>query len=153
MRTKKEVTIEAMAEYKIEKVEWLIDAIEAAWLEEFMEYIRSPWKMLWPNIIAGVARGFWALVWATLVIALVGWLLSTIIDLPLIGKRLEPYVHNIQSEFSKFTEANNYRPNFDRIEKTLNSIDATLAQENARITREKEALQSQIKTVNEIKKN
>ncbi len=86
-------------------------------------------------------------------IALVGWLLSTIIDLPLIGKRLEPYVHNIQSEFSKFTEANNYRPNFDRIEKTLNSIDATLAQENARITREKEALQSQIKTVNEIKKN
>lgn len=139
MRTKKEDTIEAMAEYRIEKVEWLIDAIESIGLDEFMEYIRSPWKMLWPNFVAGIARGFGALVGATIVIALVGWLLTTIIDLPLIWKKIEPYVHTIQWEFSKFTEANNYRPNFDRIEKTLSSIDATLAEENARIAREKEA--------------
>lgn len=61
-----------------------------------MEYIRSPWKMLWPNFVAGVARGFGALVGATIVIALIGWILATIIDLPLIGKRIEPYVQQIQ---------------------------------------------------------
>ncbi len=44
------------------QVEGVIDAIEAAGLEEFIEYIRSPWKMLWPNFVAGVARGFGALV-------------------------------------------------------------------------------------------
>ena len=52
--------------------------------------------MLWPNFVAGVARGFGALVGATIVIALVGWILATIIDLPLIGKRIEPYVQQIQ---------------------------------------------------------
>lgn len=84
-------------------------------------------------------------------IAIVGWTLSTIIDLPLIGKKLEPYVANIQKEFSRFTEANNYRPNFDRLEKTLNSIDATLAEENARMAREKDAavkVQNETKTTN-----
>jgi len=35
-----------------------VNAIDAAGIQEFMEYIRSPWKMLWPNFVAGVARGF-----------------------------------------------------------------------------------------------
>lgn len=122
MRTKKEKTIEALTTYQINQIEGLIDAIEASGLEEFMEYIRSPWKMLWPNFIAGIARGFGALVGATIVIALVGWILSTIIDLPLIGKQIEPYVNRAQEEFQKFTEANNYRPHFEKIEETLNGI-------------------------------
>lgn len=133
MPNKSEEVIESMSEPKIERVEWLIDAIEAIGLEEFMEYIRSPWKMLWPNFVAGVARGFGALVGATIVIALVGWILATIIDLPLIGKRLEPYVQKIQWEFSKFTEATNYRPNFERIETSLQSIDRKMAEQNARL--------------------
>jgi hypothetical protein len=40
------------------ELEHLLDAIEASGLSEFMEYIRSPWKMLWPNFVAGIARGF-----------------------------------------------------------------------------------------------
>ncbi len=135
MRNRKEVVIESMDEDKIERVEGLIDAVEAAWLEEFMEYIRSPWKMLWPNFVAWIARGFWALVGATIVIALVGWILSTIIDLPLIGKKLEPYVEKVQSEFSRFTEATNYRPHFERIEETLNAIDRKIGEQNTRLNK------------------
>jgi len=52
--------------------------------------------MLWPNFIAGIARGFGALVGATIVIGLVGWSLTMIIDLPLIGQRLEPYINQVQ---------------------------------------------------------
>ncbi len=62
MPAKKEKAIEALSVYRIEQVEGLIDAIESAGIDEFIEYIRSPWKMLWPNFIAGVARGFGALV-------------------------------------------------------------------------------------------
>jgi len=40
--------------------------------------------MLWPNFVAGIARGFGALVGATIVIGIVGWTLAIIIDLPLI---------------------------------------------------------------------
>ncbi|MDD2694104.1 MAG: DUF5665 domain-containing protein [Candidatus Gracilibacteria bacterium] len=132
MSAKKEKSIEALSPSQIEQVEGLIDAIESAGIQEFIEYIRSPWKMLWPNFIAGVARGFGALVGATIVIALIGWILATIIDLPLIGKQLEPYVEKVQTEFNKYTEANNYRANFERMESTLESIDATLAEQNAR---------------------
>jgi Domain of unknown function (DUF5665) len=132
MSTKKEKSIEALSIYQIDRIEWLIDAIGSAGLDEFMDYIRSPWKMLWPNFVAGVARGFGALVGATIVIALVGWTLSTLIDLPLIGKKLEPYVEQVQNEFNKYTESMNYKPHFDRMESTLNSIDETLQRQEVR---------------------
>jgi Domain of unknown function (DUF5665) len=120
--TKKEQIIEHRTQKEIERIEGLIDAIEASGLDEFMEYIRSPWKMFWPNFIAGAVRWFGAIVWASIVIALIGWTLSMIIDLPLIGKRLEPYVEKVQHEFVKYTEATNYKPNFERIEATLADI-------------------------------
>jgi len=107
-------------------VEWIINAIDAAGLQEFMDYIRSPWKMFLSNFIAGIARWFGALVGAAIVIALVWWLLSTLIDLPLIWKKIEPYVDKIQVEFRKYTEATNYRDNFERMESTLESIDRSL---------------------------
>ncbi len=130
MPTARKKKIESLPKVKRDTVEWLIDAIDAAWVQEFMDYIRSPWKMLWPNFVAGVARGFWALVGATIVIALIWWFLSTLIDLPLIGKKIEPYVENIQTEFKKYTEATNYRENFERMETTLESIDNSLKQNN-----------------------
>ncbi len=122
MSTKKATMIKKMPKQQQEEVEWLIDAIGAVGLEEFIEYIRSPWKMLWPNFIAWVARGFGALVGATIVIGLVGWSLAILIDLPLIGQRLEPYVNHIQTEFKKYTEATNYNPKFDNMEKVLIEI-------------------------------
>ena len=109
-----------------EDLEWLINALQAAWIDEFMEYIRSPWKMLWPNFIAWVARGFGALIGVTIVITIIWWFLSSLIDIPLIGKRLEPYVELVQTEFNKYTEATNYRANFERMEATLESIDSSL---------------------------
>jgi hypothetical protein len=122
MPTKKAKVVASLPKEKREKVEGLIDAIEASWLNEFMEYIRSPWKMLWPNFIAWIARGFWALVWVAIVITLVWWILSTMISLPLIGKWIEPYVESFQYEFNKYTEATNYKENFVRMEETLRDI-------------------------------
>lgn len=33
-------------------IEGFMNALQAAGMDEFMEYIRSPWKMLWPNFVA-----------------------------------------------------------------------------------------------------
>jgi hypothetical protein len=123
MPTKAKKTIEALPKDRVYDVEWLFDAIDAAWVSEFMEYIRSPWKMLWPNFVAGVARGFGALVWATIVIALIWWFLASLIDLPLIGKKLEPYVERVQTEFQKYTEATNYTEEFRALDGTLKQIE------------------------------
>lgn len=64
-------------------------------------------------------------------IALVGWILSTIIDLPLIGKKIEPYVENVQTEFRKYTEATNYKPDFEEIRDTLKDIRSELQNKNS----------------------
>ncbi|MBC7503410.1 UbiA prenyltransferase family protein [Candidatus Gracilibacteria bacterium] len=122
MPNKRSAIIKKLPQKEREKVEGVIDAIEAAGLDEFIEYIRSPWKMLWPNFVAGIARGFGALVGATIVIGIIGWTLAILIDLPLIGQRLEPYVHQVQLEFRKFTETTNYNQKFDNMEKILTEI-------------------------------
>lgn len=122
MSTKRVTAVRKTSKKTQEDIEWLTDAIQAMGLEEFMDYIRSPWKMLWPNFIAGVARGFGALVGASIVIAIIGWSLTLIIDLPLIGQKLEPYVTNVQTEFKKYTETTNYKPNFENMEKLLIDI-------------------------------
>jgi hypothetical protein len=122
MPNKKRAVIQKMSQKKQEKVEGIINAIEAAGLDEFIEYIRSPWKMLWPNFVAGIARGFGALVGATIVIGLIGWTLAILIDLPLIGRRIEPYISQIQIEFRKYTETTNYNQKFDSMEKVLLEI-------------------------------
>ena len=120
--TKRSAQIKKLPKKTQEETEWLIDAIQAIGLEEFIDYIRSPWKMLWPNFVAWVARGFGALVGATIVIAMIWWSLSLIIDLPLIGQKLEPYVSHVQLEFKKYTETTNYKPNFDKMEQILVEI-------------------------------
>ena len=126
MSTERKKKITTLAPEERMELEWLVNALQAAGIDEFMEYIRSPWKMLWPNFVAGVARWFGALVGVTIVITLVWWILSGLIDLPLIGKKLEPYVQHVEAEFKKYTEATNYRDNFERMEATLESIDKTL---------------------------
>lgn len=122
MPTKKAEIIKKMPKNEQEQIEWLINAIGATGLDEFIDYIRSPWKMLWPNFIAGIARGFGALVGATIVIGIAWWILTMMIDLPLIGQRLEPYVSQVQSEFKRYTETTNYKPNFESMEKILIEI-------------------------------
>ena len=130
MPTKKIKEISRLSAKKRETMEWLIDAVESTWLEEFMEYIRSPWKMLWPNFVAWIARGFWALVWVAIVVTIVWWTLSTMISLPLIWKWIEPYVEQVQYEFKKYTEATNYKDNFTRMEQSLIDIKTELQKQN-----------------------
>jgi Domain of unknown function (DUF5665) len=131
MPTAKQKVIASLDSAQIDRLEWLIDAIQSMWLDEFIEYIRSPWKMLWPNFVAGIARGFGALVGATIVIGIIGWTLSTIIDLPLIGKWIEPSVEKVQHEFNKYTEATNYKESFTDLGSKLDAIRVELERDNA----------------------
>ena len=95
---------------------------ESMGLDEFLELIQSPWRIFWMNFVAGMIRGIGALIGAAVVIALIGWLLSKVISLPLIGEKLEPYIHQAQSEIQKYTESTNYKNNFEQMQKTLQEI-------------------------------
>jgi len=130
MPTKARKAVETLPKERIHDIEWLLDAIDAAWVTEFMEYIRSPWKMLWPNFIAWVARGIWALVGVTLVIAIIGWAFAITIDLPLIGKRLEPYILKVQTEMNRYIDQTNYADEFRSLDETLQKIEQNTQPKN-----------------------
>jgi hypothetical protein len=53
--TKKTVILDKkkmLSESELEQREHLVNAIESLGLQEFIEYIKSPWKLLWPNFVA-----------------------------------------------------------------------------------------------------
>jgi hypothetical protein len=88
-----------------------------------MEYIRSPLKMFWPNFIAGMIRGFGALIGVTLILALTGWIFAITVDIPLIGKSLEPYVLKAQTELNRYIDQTNYSDEFRALDDTLRQIE------------------------------
>ncbi len=108
------------------ELDQFIYAIESTGLEEFTDFIRKPWKMIWPNIVAGIFRGLGLLIGATIVITFISWTLARMIDLPLIGESLEPYIEKVQTEFDKYKEATNYKGDVARIEQKLDEIKEVL---------------------------
>jgi hypothetical protein len=48
---------------------------------------------------------------------------SLTIDLPLIGKKLEPYVIKAQNEFNRYIDQTNYTDEFRALESTLDQIE------------------------------
>lgn len=112
------------------ELDQFIRAVENTGLEEFTDFIRKPWKMIWPNFVAGIFRGLGLLIGATIVITLISWSLTKIIDLPLIGKELEPYIEKVQTEFNKYKEATNYKSDVYRIESELKEIKEILKNKN-----------------------
>jgi hypothetical protein len=55
-------------------------------LADFMNYIQSPKKLILSNLLAGIFRGIGGVIGATLVVALLVYLLNVFIDFPLIGQ-------------------------------------------------------------------
>lgn len=111
-----------LSESEKEQYRNFLSITESMGLDEFLELIQSPWRIFWMNFVAGMIRGIGALIGAAVVIALIGWILSKVISLPLIGEKLEPYIHQAQSEIQKYTESTNYKNNFEQMQKTLQEI-------------------------------
>jgi len=93
-------------------------------LKEFIRYSSSPWRIVWTNFAAGIFRGLGAIIGASLVIALLFWLLGVFSTVPLIGD----YATKIKSEVTGYVEETNYNDEFDRIGNTLERIEKELTE-------------------------
>lgn len=91
-------------------------------LKEFIRYSSSPWRLIWTNFVAGVFRGLGTIIGASAFIALVIWLLTLFVDVPLIGE----YAVQIKDKVVNYVETSNYDDEFGRIEKTLDGIEDEL---------------------------
>jgi hypothetical protein len=102
----------------LENIASIIRAIDSLGFEEFIEYIKSPWRLILPNLVAGIARGVGTLLGATIVIAIITWFIAKLAVIPLIGQ----YFGQIQTETQKYIEATNYSDEFRDMGSLLREI-------------------------------
>lgn len=64
----------------------LVSVLRDQRFHEFVRHLRSPWRIMWTNFLAGIFRGLGILVGLTMVIGLLVWLVTQLINFPLIGQ-------------------------------------------------------------------
>lgn len=78
-----------------------------AGFEEFVAYMRSPWRIIWANLLAGIFRGLGFVIGATVVLAIVVWILVQVLgNLPIVGEWFQEvgqFVQNIESASQNFS--------------------------------------------------
>lgn len=95
-------------------------------MEYFIQYVSSPWRIIWVNFLAGIFRGLGALIGASIVLALVIWVLTLLVDVPLVGE----YAKDVKATMSSYVKDTNYNDDFDRIGDTLDRIELELKEDN-----------------------
>ncbi len=73
--------------------------------DDFVKYLSSPWRILWINLVAGIFRGLGILIGMTVVLAVVIWVLTKMVDFPLIGE----YFLNLKNLLEQFSPNGNFR--------------------------------------------
>jgi len=94
-------------------------------LQEFIRYSSSPWRIIWTNFFAGVFRGLGAIIGASAFIALIIWLLTLFVDIPLIGE----YAAETKKTVIGYINDTNYNDEFKRMSETLENIEKELSKD------------------------
>ena len=103
----------------------LVKVLDAAQVVDFLEYLQSGKRVVWVNFKAGVAKGFGVTVGMTVVLAVIVWVLTMLVDLPLVGE----YFTDAQSYVTEYAENTNYKENFDEMNQQLREINEGLKKE------------------------
>lgn len=82
----------------VQKVADLSMAIEKSEIAPYVELLRNPWRLLYVNLLAGMARGLGSAIGFTLLSALALYVLNWLVksNLPIIGEFLADIVHLIE---------------------------------------------------------
>ncbi|NLY53864.1 MAG: hypothetical protein GX060_04475 [Firmicutes bacterium] len=85
------------------KVEELAYYLERMRLAEYIALFNRPWRLMWLNFLAGLARGVGIAIGGTILAALVIFLLSqlAILNLPVIGDFIAELVKIVQGQLAR----------------------------------------------------
>lgn len=97
-------------------------------LKEFIRYSSSPWRIIWSNFVAGIFRGLGAVIGASLVIALIIWILALFADLPLIGE----YANQVKEAVASYVKDTNYNDEFKHLSEIMERIEKDLSEGKSR---------------------
>ena len=97
----------------------MIKVLEAADVVEFIEYLKSGKRVMWLNFKAGIAKGLGVTLGMTVVLGILVWVLTMLVDLPLIGE----YFEDAQTYVTEYAEKTNYKADFEEMNRLLQEID------------------------------
>ena len=105
----------------------LVKVLNAADVVEFLEYLKSGKRVFWVNFRAGVAKGLGVTVGMTVVLGILVWVLTMLVDLPLVGE----YFQDAQSYVTEYAENTNYKADFEVMNQQLQEINENTRREEA----------------------
>ena len=105
----------------------MLKAFEAAGLVDYLEYIQSGKRIMAANFKAGVARGLGITVGMSLVLGIVAWVLTLLVDLPLIGE----YAAQVEAYMNEYRESTNYNDDFAEMNELLRHIEENTKESGA----------------------
>jgi hypothetical protein len=103
----------------------LVKVFEAAGVVDFLEYLQSGKRIMWINFRAGVAKGVGVTVGMTFILGILVWVLTVLVDLPLIGE----YFTDAKQYVTEYAENTNYKDDFSQMNQQLQEIKEYLADE------------------------
>ena len=100
----------------------LVKVFKAAGVVDFMQYLQSGRSIMWINFRAGVAKGLGMTLGMTVVLAILIWVLTKLVALPVVGEyfaEAEQFVHD-------YVEKTDYKSEFEEMNQTLLEINEQL---------------------------
>ena len=103
----------------------LVKVLNAADVVEFLEYLKSGKRVFWVNFRAGVAKGLGVTMGMTVILGILVWVLTMLVDLPLVGE----YCKDAQSYVTEYAENTNYKADFEVMNQQLQEINENTRKE------------------------
>ena len=96
----------------------LIKIFEAAGVVDFLEYLQSGKRLMWVNFKAGIAKGLGITLGMTVVLGILIWVLTLLVDLPIVGE----YFQDAKQYVTEYAENTNYSDDFKEMNEILREI-------------------------------
>jgi uncharacterized membrane protein (DUF106 family) len=96
----------------------LVKVFEAAGVVDYLEYLQSGKRIMWVNFKAGIAKGLGVTLGMTVVVGMLVWILTMLVDLPVLGE----YFAAAQQYVTEYAENTNYKEDFAEMNQLLREI-------------------------------
>ena len=103
----------------------LTKVLVAADVVDFIEYLQSGKRVMWLNFKAGIAKGLGVTLGMTVVVGIIVWVLTMLVDLPLVGE----YFEKARTYVTEYAENTNYQSDFDEMNRLLAQINENIKAE------------------------
>ena len=100
----------------------IIKTFEAGGVVDYLEYLKSGKRVFWVNFRAGIAKGLGVTVGMTVVVGIVVWVLTMLINLPIIGE----YFAEAKEYVTEYADKTNYEDEFAEQIRLLKELDKNM---------------------------